>query len=460
MVEYAALDAVSTRIIYEKLRQVSQASYQRVPACLPQRLDAHLDRMLAQGCYSSAGNDVPIATTTSQNSLVCEGSNSTAIATSGRDESPQVSGSAADNPPSSGAQCRGDPRGIEGSHVCGIRGALLTGMSDMQISQPPGQASPRRSPAISYHPCTEQGQSGPSADTRPVHAVYASLGAASRTSETAQQQVRQRGGPARERTSKVSKCGGGPDAPCDVTLGADSGTSKLDTAGSFANEAALTQPGDELDGSGAFAIDFAKAQREAERTSPSPARIKPVSALRRGPATNAGVCRFYQRGRCRYGNTCRFRHVRDERVARTQAGIAGGSGRYGRDSSQCVVDDTPPWQPAVHTEMGPDAQQRPDPRRMPVELYMRAEARALEAFQAGPAPPQVSLADVHSDAGGGLPVAYPAGSVWDAVERYFGSVEQVVHSKGAEWACTWGIDEMKQTPEYAELLLHFGGGEA
>jgi Zinc finger C-x8-C-x5-C-x3-H type (and similar) len=243
----------------------------------------------------------------------------------------------------------------------------------------------------------------------------------------------------------------------------------LDAEGNLspADGTASPQTAAEVDGGGVFAIDFAQAQQEAEHLRPRlprpPAGRHSVQAVTRSRcpshATDVRVCRFHRRGRCRFGNACSFQHIRERcrgglechqsRDVIHQSHSARGQPRTGCESQQ--TDAAP-------AEVLEEALRRPDPRQMPAELYMKAEERALEAFQAGPPPPQVALADVHTDAGGMLPVAYPRGSVWDCIERYFGSVEAVLHTAGVEWATAWGIEQAKQSVEYAELLRQFGTG--
>lgn len=99
----------------------------------------------------------------------------------------------------------------------------------------------------------------------------------------------------------------------------------------------------------------------------------------------------------------------------------------------------------------------PDPRQMPVCLYLQAEARALEAFRSAPAPPQVCLSALRGGFPTALPVAYPTGSLYDNIEIYFASVEAVLHSPGAEWADAWQIDAFKNSDEFSAMLRHFEG---
>ena len=122
-----------------------------------------------------------------------------------------------------------------------------------------------------------------------------------------------------------------------------------------------------------------------------------------------------------------------------------------------------------------DASSQPDMRSRPTALYVEAERRAAQAAGSkGGAPPQAALADLQGAKG--LPLAPPpAGSVWDPVEWYFHSVEQLPEAQAgrpaaqdldrrpgsagagdeASWVVSWGIAEFKKSAAYAELLRHF-----
>ena len=103
----------------------------------------------------------------------------------------------------------------------------------------------------------------------------------------------------------------------------------------------------------------------------------------------------------------------------------------------------------------------PDMRACPTELYIRNEATAARNLAADV--PVRDLRDVKGYKAGQLPVAVPPGSVWDCVEWYFASVEDVSRrwaageegGDDAAWVAQWGIEEFKRSAPYAALLSQF-----
>jgi hypothetical protein len=100
----------------------------------------------------------------------------------------------------------------------------------------------------------------------------------------------------------------------------------------------------------------------------------------------------------------------------------------------------------------------PDPRARPTALYVCSERAALRSWnQSSGKVPVVRLQDLHDHKVGALPVSVPEASVWDGVEWYFHSVEELSScGEGDAWVAAWGIEQYKQSHEYADLLARYG----
>jgi hypothetical protein len=95
----------------------------------------------------------------------------------------------------------------------------------------------------------------------------------------------------------------------------------------------------------------------------------------------------------------------------------------------------------------------PDPRLRPAELYMAQEREAERRWAAGASRRRVAnLADLRGEHGP-LPISVPEGSEWDAIARYFHSVEELAAGADCDgWVHAWRIHEYKRSPTYADLL--------
>lgn len=106
---------------------------------------------------------------------------------------------------------------------------------------------------------------------------------------------------------------------------------------------------------------------------------------------------------------------------------------------------------------------------MPTDLYIQAEREAEAEWLQGPPPKRAELRDVTCIAhqsGRSLPVAVAPRSVWDNMERYFYSVEELW--RGAEdgggdggeggpcWWLSWGVGEYKASKFYRSLMRRYG----
>jgi hypothetical protein len=111
----------------------------------------------------------------------------------------------------------------------------------------------------------------------------------------------------------------------------------------------------------------------------------------------------------------------------------------------------------------------PDSRQMPTDLYIQAEREADADWRAGPSPKKIELREVTSTVQRSLPVAVAPRSVWDIMEKYFYSVEELwkgvdvgdaadsTPSEGGPcWWLAWRVGEFKRSAFYTTLMEHYG----
>lgn len=191
------------------------------------------------------------------------------------------------------------------------------------------------------------------------------------------------------------------------------------------------------------------------------------------------LCRFYQAGRCKYGNNCRFEHI-DPPGGPRGGGGGGGGGAFdrdhdpfntptkaGRSTGQRATDDTPEWPLSAlaikdHPEQGNVVEGDVSPEELRLQAYQMAP-RGISPEVSNRENQVVSehQAKLNAATGGGMSSSGNAGPGAPLKDPFAGANPQSGFGGGAGagfgMGATNGNAPPQQSGPFAQVPQPFGG---